>query len=474
MAPDLKQRYFIPYWTDDRLQQHLKMLKAFGFNAIQLTACGQVAHNSGVCQQIWKEKLIQLCRMAKELDMGIAQFVWGSFFYDAAKNVYVGDLDWHNAADRKRMEQFFENESFLAPWVDRVVTHWLDPGGPKQGCEQCSLATAIEIHNSIMTTFRRNNRKIRGSFSNWFMGNQGWQTQWRGYTGVLALAANPALDRQSGIALGRENHGMDGTKVPIYPQCGAYIQKSDLQAIRKAGRHAGIWSWYTTDIEIFPSLHVHADLLQNYFRAMAGQGGDLLDWVSVDDNCHGLNMQNLYIAGRLMQNPALDAQDMLDDFARGLVGTDHAGPVVQALRVIEQVRCRSLRYDILSALAPSLGRPVNPLTQELIERNLPRVKRAIVDLSPVSVDPAFKSIWPVTMSAAEYLEELKAHLDAIHQLLTFLSAAGTVEKMKQSSATKEKIETAISALPVVAINPRHTAGLEFLVYQKKLQQLRPV
>ncbi len=305
------------------------------------------------------------------------------------------------------------------------------------------------------------------------MGSE-WKPQWRGYEGVPALAANPALDRHSGIALGRENHGMDGSQVPIYPQSGAYIQASDLQAIRKAGRPAGVWSWYTTDIEIFPSLHVHADLLQNYFRAMARQAGDLLEWVSVEDNCHGLNMQNLYIAGRLMQDPAGDAQAMLDEFVRGFVGVEQASPVVQALRVIEQVRCRSLRYDVLSELAPALVRPVNPLSQDLIERNLPRVERAIADLAPVSIEPTFRPAWPVTMSPADYLEELKAHLDAIRQMLAFLRAADAAERLKQGGALKESVETAIRALPVVTSDPRHTVGLEFLVYQKKLQRLRSV
>ncbi len=240
MSPDLKQRFFIAYWTKDRLRQHLEMLKAFGFNAIQISACGQTAVSSGVKQEVWKEKLIQLCRLAKELDMGITQFVWGACFYDADRNAYVKDLDWHNPADRKRMEQFFQDEAFLAPWVDRVVTHWLDPGGPKKGCDQCSIDTAIEIHNVILAAFRAGNPKIRGIFSTWYFNfplDACAPCHWRGYEGLGKLAASKTLDRNTDVAIGLSNRMADGIKRDPDGE----LKAADLEAIIASGRQAGVF-----------------------------------------------------------------------------------------------------------------------------------------------------------------------------------------------------------------------------------------
>ncbi len=483
LAPAMKQKYFMPYWSEARLRRHLEMIKAFGFNSIQVTACGQVALNSGVRQEIWQEKLILTCRMARELGLGVSQFVWGSYFYDIDRNVSVGDLDWHNPADRKRMEEFFRAEAFLAPWLDRVVTHWVDPGGAKVGCPQCSIDTAVEIHNSMLAIFRAQNPRIRGAFSNWMLNwmseewpasEEGWQPgRWRGYTGVPVLTGNPGLDRNSDIGIGRTNYTWGDGMAERHAV--SRIKVPDLQTIAAAGRSAGVWSWYTTDVEILPALHVRTAILQDYFNRMPDEVQRGLSWLSVEDNCHGLNMQNLFIAGRLMQDRRQDANVLLDEFAVILVGKTQAAPVAQALRAIEQVRSSDTPYLVWAggATLPSPG-ATDPkrLSLEWIQINRANIEGAIRVLAPVSVAPSFTPALPLTLSPAEYLEELRAHLEAIRQYLTFLGETVKVAQLASQKASPEKIRAAIQALPPVVNDPAHTAGLEAWLYQQKLAALR--
>jgi hypothetical protein len=244
------------------------------------------------------------------------------------------------------MEDFFRAESFLAPWVDRVITHWVDPGGPKPGCAQCSVDTTAEIHNTILSIFRERNPRLRGAYSNWMLNwmsdewpstGEGWQPgRWRGYKGVQTLTSHPSLDRDTEIVIGRANcNWCEGASDRVALST---IKASDLRAIAAAGRQAGVWSWYTTDAEILPALHVRTAIIRDYFNRMPAEAHDGLAWMSVEDNCCGLNMQNLYVAGKLMRDRHQDANVLLDEFAGILAGPARQAVVAQALRAIEQVR----------------------------------------------------------------------------------------------------------------------------------------
>ncbi|MDD5676546.1 MAG: hypothetical protein PHW60_00965 [Kiritimatiellae bacterium] len=102
MAPELKPKYFMPYWSEARLRRHLEMLKAFGFNSLQISFAPQVALNSGVDQSVWNERVRYMCRTARGLGLRVSQFVWGSMVYDFDKKGCV-TLDWHNPGDRARL-----------------------------------------------------------------------------------------------------------------------------------------------------------------------------------------------------------------------------------------------------------------------------------------------------------------------------------------------------------------------------------
>ena len=77
------------------------------------------------------------------------------------------------------------------------------------------------------------------------------------------------------------------------------------------------------------------------------------------------------------------------------------------------------------------------------------------------------------IEAADYLDELKAHLEVIRQMLAFLKGARTVHSLKAAGEPAEKLAAAIDALPEVVYDQTHTAGWEaFDVYPVKLAELK--
>jgi hypothetical protein len=483
MPLELRQRSFIPFWSEARLRRHLEMLKAFGFNSIQVSTNPCIALWVGADYQTFRQHQLFMCRTAKALGMAVSVFVWGAAVADPSRKgagmleaQQVSELDWHKPEDRIRLEAWYQSQSEdFASLADRVITHWVDPGHHQQG----GIDTVVEMHNHILGIYREKNPKIQGYLSAWFMDNFVDQ-RYPGYTDEGVLAAHPALDRNSGVALGRLNYSCDGENSKggntgeTLADRESLISGKILDAIVANGRQAGIWGWYTTDNEINPALHVRTEVMQNYFRNLPPQTRKKLAWHSIDDNFPGLNMQNLYVAGKLMQDPTLDAGKLLEEFARGFVGAANAPALTAALRAIEQARTRSLLYNakVEDALAPVSGAKGAPLPASWLEDTSKAMDAAIAGMKTVKLAPDFKTAWPVTMEPVEYLAELDAHLEAIWQMLAFLKGEREVEKRQAAGAPKEKIEAAIDALPKVVYDSAHTAGLEATIYKQKFAALK--
>jgi hypothetical protein len=465
MTPALKQQYFMCYWPDDRIRRHVAMLHAFGFNALHVSVVGQMPRNAGTTMEAWVHRVNLMIDAGRELGMSNTLFVWGNAV--SSLDPKAADPhpihDWHKPADREALLREWERSArVIGTKVDRVVTHWCDPGGATPGCPDCTIHTAVEMHNAIMAIFRRVNPGIGGYFSNWMLypGNKSYGHGWPGYDGVKSIVGDPEFDPASGVAIGIMNCGGDGVHLD---RCGQ-LSPADLKTVTDAGLKAAVWAWYTTDMEIQPALHVHTRLLQNYFRSLPPETADAVTWHTTDDCCSGLNMHNLYIAGHLMQDPSLDAQGLLRDYAEGFFGKAAAPVLVRALEAIEHARCRSLRYSL------KVGDPheglhekeldANELPADWADRGLALAAASLKELDGLTLPAGHRAAWPVTLSPQEFLPELVAHLRAIEQMLTFLKAAKSVDSLAD-----------VERLPKVVYDPAHTAGLEASAYRQVLEGL---
>ncbi len=267
------------------------------------------------------------------------------------------------------------------------------------------------------------------------------------------------------------NYWADG----IHSDPDGELTPADLAGITACHRQAGVWGWYTADIETDPALHVRTEVLQRYFRDLPPETSSTLAWHSIDDNFSGLNMQNLYVAGKLMQAPSLDAGALLREFVRGFVGEANTPTVTAALRAVELARTRSQLYLAVpkDAVVPERFRQFrNTLDDAWLEDATRAVATALAGMDTVQLSPGFQPAWPVIMEPGEYLQELRAHLVAIRQMLTFLRDARDIERLHAGGASPAQLEAAINALPVVEYDPAHTAGLEAQAYRQKLEELK--
>ena len=450
MPLELRQRFFLPFWPEARLRRHIEMLKAFGFNSIQVTIPTQALW-VGADLQEWHQRQLFMLKTARELGLSTSMFVWGCSVADSTQGgQQYSEMQWHKPEDRVRLMAWYREQAEMAPYVDRVITHWVDPGTPQQG----GIDTVVAMHNTILSIYREKNSKVRGALSTWFMGKESCP----GFEGSEKLAAHPNLDPQTDIA------GWVGNK---------------------NGRQGAKWLWYTADNEIQPALWVRMSVLERTFphkvlrtqrKTLEATWTEGLAWVSLDDNFPGLNMQNLYVAGKLMQDPSLDAQELLNEFASGFVGEANAAAFAAALRAVERARTLSDSYSskVLDAVEPPPDLAIRGENMDTtwLNNTSQAVDAAIAGMMTVKLPPEFKTAWPVTMEPAEYLVELSAHLEAIRQMLAFLKGAREVTHMIAAKSPADTIEAAINALPKVIYDPAHTAGLEADIYAQKLAELK--
>lgn len=475
MTPKLREQYFMCYWPDARIRQHVAMLHAFGFNALQVSVVGQMPRNAGTTMEEWVPRVNVMIDAGHALGMSITQFVWGNAV--SSLDPHAADPhplhDWHQPEHRNALYQEWERSArAIGAKADRVVTHWCDPGGATPDCTDCTIHTAVEMHNAIMEVFRRVNPRIAGYISNWMLypGNKSFDHGWPGYDGVHSIANDRDLDPASGVAIGIMNYGNNGERLD---PCGQ-LNPADLHMLTEAGRRGAVWAWYTTDVEILPALHVHTKLLQNYFRSLPVETTNAVDWHTVDDCCSGLNMHNLYLAGHLMQDPSLDAEALLREYADGFVGPEAAPILVRALAAVEHARCRSLRYDL------KVGDPNEELHDKLADalppdwadQGVDMARSSLEELSGLTLPAGHQPPWPVTLSPHEFLYELVAHLRAIEQMLSYLKAQGDVRRQLAKGASPDLLEAMIAALPEVTYDPVHTAGLERQAYLQHRQTLK--
>jgi len=474
----LKAKVCHDLWSPEKLSRYLDMLKAFGFNSIQVSDSTQGYVNTGVSPEELRARVMHLLKAARERGMTATWFLWSNTCYDPHAHdprfpMTRFNLCWHDPTEHAFLEDYYRYQSQYAPYVDHLIIHWADPGGGKEGCKQCNYRGALELHNAIQAIFRERNPQLRTTFSTWFLLHSSTWNKWPGLN-LDTILHSGILAPDVGVAIGLMNCGADGQRMDWAGQ----LKTEEVAAIRGTGRMAGIWGWYTTDLEIAPSLHIHTDILQNYFRSLVEPSGGWIDWHSVDDNCHGFNMHNLYVAGRLMQNPGENARDLIDEFLHLYFGDEIAPLMAEALRVIEKARGQSLRYvtqigDPSEELHDAAIRETRALTGTSSWRKnvLAMAEEAGKHLEHVGIRADHVPPFPTPIPPADYLEEVKAHLRAIAQFMRFLLATEPVWQMIQDGAEQEAIRTAIRRLPEVENSAEHLIHLERWTAQRTKDEL---
>ena len=307
--------------SDRQLQAYADMIKACGFTGIQVTDMVSAWRASG-SWEIVHDRYKVLAEAAHARGMKFTLWCWAAEFtghgwYDDTV-VYQHADPTRPACEDPRVcasfEKYYDIYADMAPYADRVIAHFFDPGRLKD------TPSILYFTKLLAEKFRAKNPDIRIAVDTWGCPPE--------YPGELVRAGM---------------HDIMLMELPFLP---TWRQEGKRAAFREGvkalGCGLGSWGWYTCEYEIdqMPLMCVNNLVLADVYRQTREQGDAVMvpGYWSEMDSYHLLNFFSLYAAGHLLIDPDADPDALLAESAAAIVGVSHKEHQVKLLAALELIR----------------------------------------------------------------------------------------------------------------------------------------
>ncbi|MBP5152131.1 MAG: hypothetical protein ILP13_04380 [Lachnospiraceae bacterium] len=305
-------------FSDDRLYDYVKMMKALGFTGIQVTDICAAWAEFGNYEYV-HQRIRFMADTAHSLGMDFTLWVWGSEFngygwidtsveyYEPSNHEFFG---YQPAYDT--YEKYYDIYSELADCTDRLIVHYYEPGHVNDMKQVAYLSLMIR------DKFRSINPDI----------NVGINVYSR-YFDMSQLSDE----------LGEENKDFTYYTLAV---TGAEDEFVNLRTVAMLNDlDYGIWSWGIIEREIdqVAELSVNAREIKSVY-----QDSIALDHIkkpgywSEMEAYHNGNIFSLYVASKLLQDPELDPDTLLYEAAESVVGKTYAKDLYDVLSLIQDAR----------------------------------------------------------------------------------------------------------------------------------------
>jgi hypothetical protein len=437
---DLKKQFSWLNWDISRLRRYVDLVDAMGYNTIMLTDSELLQEYAGDFESKTGgiRKIQAMFEHARNRGMGTSFFLW--------TQKGLGSRPVPNPRDPAQYEEMKANWNLMidryGALVDKWVLHWADPGGCKS--PGCTVNTPQVASNEFRDLLRRKGFRGQVSFSLWALR---WGA-WPGYHDWSSVVDSGILHPEIGINLMR-NYRYDAAS-----------------SIARQMRTTGVWGWYLNDLETRPAMHVHSEILENEFRRVHPSASLLLDWYSLEDNDHVLNLPSLYVGGRMLWNNQTSAEEALMEFCQAIWGPEAARKIFQGLRALEKVRCGPGENMVRQNLWPHgyfchFGRGTNSPSTDLS-----LCLEALQELDSVILDPGFVQKLPMIVDPAELLYQIRAHLKYVSDFAKIRLAYQDAIQPALYSGELEETQRLMAEIPELPdLIPDSYGALEYTAYK---------
>lgn len=417
--PYADKRMNIYLYGDKRLADYVEMFDWFGYSGAQLM---ETSYNYKVFGSVEDAHAFQkrLARSLRDHGQQVSVWTWSAEFnfggWVDPDNVYdpaPGKTAWEDPRVHRTFERYYDIYADLAPYADRFVCHFFDPGRLTSHSDVFKYAKLLE------SKVKARNPKVEMAIDSW--------AQKPDY--LVELADN---------GLG------DYLLLPVaFPELysGDAREKLHDQA-RKLGLRLGIWGWYTTEYETdqLASMYVNARLLKGFYNEIRNGAykHQPVEYWSEMEATRLVNIFSMYAAARLLWNPDLDPHDILVELTEGVWGPRNGPEVLRAVELIADVRTGPTWETYWWTRA---GHRVG--TADTSE-DLRRASRSIAELSAMKTDKAFVPKFPLPYPPEVFIELMLPHLRQIKLFAEFRIATDAIRaaaKAGTDTATLERMLT---------------------------------
>ena len=402
-------------FSNRQLEAYVKMLKACGFTGIQVTDICSAWRGSGSWERV-HDCFKTIAYAAHANGMKMTLWVWAAEFschgwHD--EEVVYNAADGGSAYDDLRVyaafDKYYEIYADMAPYCDRLVAHFYDPGN------LWMFEDVIRFAKLLESKFKSRNPNIKMAMDTW---------------------GCPDDFPQKLVDAGLQDYML--MELPFLPSWREKGKRAKFrEGVKQAGCELGVWGWYTAEYEIDqnPSMIVNAKVLQDVYQQMRSQGDHVMRpvYYSEMDSYHVLNVFSLYCAGNLLINPDRNPDILLREIAEKIAGKEDKEVLLEALHLIQDARSgdrwetywwREDGYELGTA---------NPAAiRERAEACLPK-------LQAVAEQKKKTNTIPLPIEAWQLMKLMLPHLEQIRRYAEFRIQMAELETMYANGADPDTL-----------------------------------
>ena len=412
--PHADPRQNVFFYSDEQMARYVAMLDWLGFSGIQLMDVCYGWQCLGT-PEAYHDRLKTLARAARANGQQVTLWVWAAEFdgfgWRDPSNVYTpteGRSAYEDPAVRRTFEKYYDLYADMAPYTDRLIGHFFDPGRLER------VEDVYHYMRMLEGRFRAVNPAIEMGIDAWGRGND-------------------YLDQLVGLGL-RDYLLLAGSMPNFLP---AERRVALHEKARELGLRMGVWGWYTAEYETDqkPAMFVNGHVLRSVYREIRDNGDRVhpIEYWSEMDAYHVLNIFTLYQAAQLLWDPEADPDQLLREISHGIWGPGDGARMFDALKLIEEARSGE-SWDTYWWTMPGyrLG-TADPA------KDLARATEALGALKEMRGDEGFVPKFPLPLGREAIVEMMLPHLMQIRDFAEFRIGIGELRAAWKSGLATDEV-----------------------------------
>ena len=408
-----------------QLKNYALMIKECGFTGVQVMDICAAWRAAGSWENV-HDKFKALSDACRKIGLNFTVWCWaaefsGHGFTDpeaAYKNADPSKPACEDERVLKTFNKYYDIYADLAPYADRVIAHFFDPGN------LTDMESIIYFVKLLSAKFRQKNPDVKIAVDTWGCPE--------GYPQALVDAG------MDGVML------MELPFLPVWRQPGK--RAAFREGVKKLGCRLGSWGWYTADMEIdqLALMTVNNRVLKDVFNQTRAQADSVMTpcyWSEID-SYHILNFFSLYAAGHLLTDPDEDPDKLLRDSVRAVTG-NNAENESRLLKVAELIRDARSGDGWDSYWWTEPGYILKNCDHKSVSS---RADGAIAALEALINEPEPEDGIPFPITRSQFYRLIMPHLHQIKKYAEFYRGFEELKEMKRNGINTEQLQKKVGSL----------------------------
>jgi len=410
-------------YSEEEIDLYVQMMGKLGFTGVQILNTCYTWSTFGSIDDA-QEKIKQIAKAAKKHGQTVTLWVWAAQFsaygwvepdFLPSKDAYFGSYPSGAYEDKETFQLFdryYTKYVELAPYVDRLISHFFDPGALSD------YNDVIQFNKLLEGKFLAANPNMKFGIDTW--GKSGFD--------------NALIEKKSSLS----NYMLLELTMPTSASARAEFRNK----AKSNGFESGVWGWYTAEYETdqMAGMYVNAKVLKSVYHQMrrdVDHVGVPVYWSEMSAT-HIYNIFTMYAAAQLLINPDRNPDELLLEIAEMVFGAKYKDQIFEVLSLIQDARSGDSWNTYWWTRADYIIKTAN---KQIVNWNdiLARAEKAEHLLRNLKENADFTPSIPLPKSPATLIEMILPHIMQIKQYAQFRIDFDKLNTMQHEGSSQEKL-----------------------------------